>query len=49
MLNLLSLSLLVPPIIALPSLVQIRDSPITLPIAVRINTTGSRKLIEVSH
>jgi hypothetical protein len=48
MLSLLSLVLLLPAALALPSFVKIRDSPITLPIAARINTTGSVKLADVS-
>jgi len=41
-----ALALLLPSILALsPPIVQIRDSPITLPIAVRINATGSANIL----
>jgi cathepsin E len=45
MLSLLSLLLLVPAVLGTP-FVKIRDSPITIPIAVRVNTTGSANILE---
>ncbi|KAF8473762.1 acid protease [Gautieria morchelliformis] len=47
--SLLSLVLLLPAALALPSFVKIRDSPITLPIAARINTAGPVKLAEADR
>ncbi|KAF8528491.1 acid protease [Hysterangium stoloniferum] len=45
-----SLALLLPSILAIsPPVVQIRDSPITLPIAVRINATGSANILEADR
>ncbi|KAF8497321.1 aspartic peptidase A1 [Gautieria morchelliformis] len=49
MLSVLSLVLLLPAALALPSFVKIRNSPITLPIAARINTTGSVKLADADR
>ena len=47
MFSLLSLIPLLPAALALPPVVQIRDSPVNLAIAARINLTGSAKLVEV--
>ncbi|KAF8528492.1 acid protease [Hysterangium stoloniferum] len=44
-----ALALLLPSILALSPPIQIRDSPITLPIAVRINATGSANLLEADR
>ncbi|KAF8588745.1 aspartic peptidase A1 [Ramaria rubella] len=50
MLSLLSLLLLIPAALSLTTPpIKIRDSPISVPIAVRINATGSAKLVEADR